>query len=77
MQESEFIVEKDVPAPTSRRRRWAFMEQLEVGDSFVCTEKDARTAFTVARNCGIVVSMRTVPRKVEGAKKRVRVWRVA
>ena len=78
MENEEFQIEDNIPLPDSAtrgRRRWKFMENLQIGQSFVVQEKDRPSVLRVAKLLNIKVTTRRLP-KQEGVSQRVRVWRV-
>tara|TARA_R100001086_G_scaffold45181_1_gene20031 strand:+ start:869 stop:1108 length:240 start_codon:yes stop_codon:yes gene_type:complete len=79
MDNEEFQIEDNIPLPdslTRGRRRWKFMENLKIGQSFVVQDKDRPSVSRVAKLLNIEVTTRRIP-KQEGVSQRVRVWRIA
>lgn len=74
-------IDKDVPvAPLERARgsKWAWLADLDVGDSFTCSDADAPrvgAAVAQAKKYGHLPEHYKVSRRPEG--ERYRVWRVA
>jgi len=71
-------IESNIPIPPKRIRssKWNFIEDLQIGQSFVVQEKDRSSAVRVAKAHHMVVVSRRLP-KQEGFSQRARVWRIA
>ena len=75
-------IQKGIPlAPQERPRgsKWAWLSDLEVGDSFTCSRADAPrvgAAVQQQRNAGWLPEEYKVSRRPEG-EDRYRVWRVS
>jgi len=78
MDNEEFEIEDNIPLPeslTRGRRRWRFMENLKIGQSFVVQDKDRPSVARVAKLLNMKVTTRRIP-KQEGVSQRVRIWRI-
>jgi hypothetical protein len=76
------IIEKDIPVTPQERARgskWAWLSDLEVGDSFSCSRADAPrvgAAVDQARKSGWLPEQYRISRRPEGEDS-YRVWRVS
>jgi hypothetical protein len=74
-------IEKDIPVtPLERSRgsKWSWLAELEIGDSFTCSDNDAprvTAAVAQAKKYGHLPEHYKVSRRPEG--ERYRVWRVS
>ena len=74
-------IEKNVPVTEIERARgskWAWLADLEVGDSFTCSQMDApraTAAVQAQKNSGWLPAEYKISRRPEG--ERYRVWRIS
>jgi len=73
---TDYQIETGVPIPKSRRRKWAFMEDMEVTNSFICPAKDRSSAMVAGRKMGYELKSKLLPVQ-EGYSRRVRIWRMS
>lgn len=66
-----FRIEKDVPY-TKIGGRWAFMEKMQVGDSFLLPEKDRGNMRPMVKRLGFIVRLS----KINQPEGFMRCWRV-
>ena len=75
-------IEKNVPVTEIERARgskWAWLADLEVGDSFSCSQMDApraTAAVQAQKNSGWLPAEYKISRRPEG-DNRYRVWRIS
>ena len=75
-------IDKDIPVTPQERVRgskWAWLSELEVGDSFACSRADAPrvgAAVQQQKNAGWLPEEYKISRRPEG-EDRYRVWRVS
>jgi hypothetical protein len=75
-------IEKNVPVTALERTRgskWAWLADLEVGDSFTCSQMDApraTAAVQAQKNSGWLPAEYKISRRPEG-DNRYRVWRIS
>ena len=69
----EYVIEKNIPVPNSSGNsgaRWAFIESLDNGDSFVVTIQERNYLYQYCRLKGI----KTTTRICQDDKGKARVW---
>jgi len=72
MSEEGYIIEKNVEMPrTRRKRKWAFIDDMKVGDSFLCPDKERPTAYKIFQRAGWTMTGRSLP------KGKIRIWRTS
>lgn len=78
-----FMIERGVELTPSRKNETGVTDamrevinKMQVGDSFLCTKRQANLAFLIARNAGLVVKSRTIPNQtgINEKERIVRVW---
>ena len=73
---TDYQIETGVPIPKSRHTKWAFMEDMEVSNSFICPAKDRSSAMIAGKKMGYKLKSRLLPVQ-EGYSRRARIWRIS
>ena len=79
MDNEEFQIEDNIPLPDLLSRggkRWKFIRNLQIGQSFVAQDSDRPSVYRVAKHLNMKITTRRIP-KQEGSIQQVRIWRIA
>jgi len=67
-------IEKDVPLPESKKKKWGFLKDLKVGDSFFYPLESTRSyVYMHAKSMSKYYGIKITGRTVNGG---LRIWRV-
>jgi hypothetical protein len=73
-QNGEIAIEHGVPIPPKREKLGVgrIVREMQVGDSFVATQRQRNAAFATAHTCGIKLTSR----RLDDAEDQIRIWRI-
>ena len=67
---NDYVIEDDVPLPVPGSGRWAFVDRMTVGQSFVMQKKDYGALRAYAFRHSLKVMSRSV------SKTKIRIWKL-
>lgn len=69
MSQEEYIIEKNIEMPSKRHTKWSWIEDMKVGDSFICPKKVRPVAHVIFKRIGWKMTSRSI------SQDQIRIWR--